>query len=269
MQEVTCEHCGEVFQRKPSAIARSAHQYCSKACANRANARRGVEHPRWNRRELECPVCGTRFERLPCHTGKKWSTCSPECDVAYRRTLTGAARYNWGGLKLMACEVCGAEKIVQSPSRQRTFRACSRSCATILGIRSWPRVSSLETAMAEAFERAALEPVAQYAVDRATADFAFPDARLIVECDGSYWHSLPDVRRRDQRRDGWLRSRGWRVLRLPEDDIRADADACVDRVRRWLAHAPASAGSRTETDGETTGLSESVQRGCIASTEAA
>lgn len=103
--------------------------------------------------------------------------------------------------------------------------------------------------MATAFERVGLTPTAQYPVDRATADFAFPDQHLIVECDGSYWHNLPKVRRRDQRRDGWLRSKGWRVLRLGEEEIRRDPDACVIRVQAMLTHNATCAGSAPDTTG--------------------
>jgi very-short-patch-repair endonuclease len=138
----------------------------------------------------------------------------------------------------MVCEVCGAVKHVQGKYMQTRFRACSRSCAAVLGQRTWPRTSSLEATMFAAFERAGMHPEDQYEIDRATTDFAFPAARLIVECDGSYWHSLPAVKARDQRRDGWLRSLGWCILRLPEADIQEDADRCVAKVKRMLALRP-------------------------------
>lgn len=233
MTTLACDYCGARFTR--SRPARYPHSYCSKVCSNRANARSGTEHPNWKRIVLICPTCGESFTRAPSAVAEHWNCCSLECDAAYRRTITGDARYNYiDSPKLMTCEVCGTQKLVQHPSHQQRFRACSKRCACLLGHRRWPRTSSLETAMAEAFERAGLQPIASYPLDRATADFAFPDLRLIVECDGSYWHSLPEVAARDKRRDGWLRSKGWRTLRLSEANIKRDPDACVQRVQRVM-----------------------------------
>lgn len=69
-------------------------------------------------------------------------------------------------------------------------------------------------------------------------DFAFPHARLAVECDGSYWHSLPGKPAKDRKKDGYLRKEGWTVLRLTEDDIHASPEACRDKVLHALTSPP-------------------------------
>lgn len=59
----------------------------------------------------------------------------------------------------------------------------------ILGLKLWPQF-----------------PVGQY-----FADFAIPDAKVCIECDGSKWHDPA----RDAIRDANLLAMGWRVLRVP------------------------------------------------------
>lgn len=53
-----------------------------------------------------------------------------------------------------------------------------------------------------------------------TVDFYIPDRRLVVEADGTYWHNLDKVEKRDKRKNTWLRKRGYEVLRLNGDTIR-------------------------------------------------
>ena len=74
----------------------------------------------------------------------------------------------------------------------------------------------------------------QHPVGPFVADFAHIKGNLIVEVDGAT-HGDADEIARDGRRDAYLRSRGWRVLRVSNVDILADLDAVVEVV---LAHVP-------------------------------
>jgi len=69
-----------------------------------------------------------------------------------------------------------------------------------------------------------------------TVDFAWPAARLIVETDGDAFHSTPQRRAADKRRDRRLRAIGWSVIRVAwahlhegREELRADL---------WLALRP-------------------------------
>lgn len=42
---------------------------------------------------------------------------------------------------------------------------------------------------------------------------------LVIECDGEHWHSSPQQKERDAKRDARLRAAGYRVLRVPGKDI--------------------------------------------------
>lgn len=66
------------------------------------------------------------------------------------------------------------------------------------------------------------------------ADKAFPDEKIVVFCDGDYWHSLPKWKERDKRINRELKRRGWTVLRFWEKDIKCDARKIVDEIESVL-----------------------------------
>ncbi|WP_298967297.1 DUF559 domain-containing protein [uncultured Methylobacterium sp.] len=73
-------------------------------------------------------------------------------------------------------------------------------------------------------------PVAPYIVD-----FLCTSARLVVEFDGEP-HETAERRKRDASRDAWLRSQGFEVLRVTNDDFLGNPqltlDAVTDAIRR-------------------------------------
>ena len=62
-----------------------------------------------------------------------------------------------------------------------------------------------------------LAALPEHRVHRYSIDLAFPSLMLAVELDGIYWHSLPAMQAKDQRKDKALAERGWRVVRIPID----------------------------------------------------
>ncbi|HUG62976.1 MAG TPA: DUF559 domain-containing protein [Methylomirabilota bacterium] len=61
------------------------------------------------------------------------------------------------------------------------------------------------------------------------ADFVCHEHRLIVELDGGQ-HSLDDVRAHDEKRDAFLRSIGYRVLRILNEDVMKEMDGVLHRI---------------------------------------
>ncbi|SFJ06374.1 endonuclease domain-containing protein [Methylobacterium brachiatum] len=61
------------------------------------------------------------------------------------------------------------------------------------------------------------------------ADFLCASARLIVELDGEP-HETDARRRRDAKRDAWLKSQGFEVLRFPNDLVLSNLGLVLDRV---------------------------------------
>lgn len=67
-------------------------------------------------------------------------------------------------------------------------------------------------------------------------DFALPDKKIAIECDGEYWHSSPEAIIKDKFRQNGLESKGWTVLRFSGNEIRKSAHKCIDEVERVLAN---------------------------------
>lgn len=63
----------------------------------------------------------------------------------------------------------------------------------------------------------------------ARVDIAFPDKKIIIECDGDYWHNLPGAQEKDHRRDDILINFGWNVIRFWEHEINDNIDRCLEK----------------------------------------
>ena len=74
----------------------------------------------------------------------------------------------------------------------------------------------------------------QHAVGRFVADFACIECKLIVELDGAS-HDIDFMR--DQRRDAWLASQGYRVIRFMNDDVIHNLEGVVETIRLALVEA--------------------------------
>lgn len=51
-------------------------------------------------------------------------------------------------------------------------------------------------------------------------DAYIPSLNLVIEADGSYWHSLDRVKKKDKAENAYLKKCGFRLLRLSEQEIR-------------------------------------------------
>jgi len=57
-------------------------------------------------------------------------------------------------------------------------------------------------------------------------DFLFPDARIVVQVDGAYWHR--GRKDKDAAQDAALQAEGWQVFRWDEEGIRSQLDELLD-----------------------------------------
>ena len=94
-----------------------------------------------------------------------------------------------------------------------------------------PRETAIEAKIYQELERRGVTFVKQQVIDGLwVADALIPGARVVVECDGEYWHALPEMIERDRKKDGYLKSRGYKVFRFPEAAIHSDVQGCVQRI---------------------------------------
>lgn len=67
----------------------------------------------------------------------------------------------------------------------------------------------------------------QYPIGNCIIDFAIPRRNLLVEIDGSSHDGKPA---QDERRDAWLKSRGFHVIRLRNEEIIESPNTVLGRI---------------------------------------
>lgn len=65
------------------------------------------------------------------------------------------------------------------------------------------------------------------------ADFASLPLRIVIEVDGGY-HREPAQRRKDERRECYLRSQGWDIMRFPNEQVLNHPKLCHDTILRRI-----------------------------------
>ena len=76
--------------------------------------------------------------------------------------------------------------------------------------------------------------VKQYPIEVGIADFYLPESNLIIECDGDYWHNMPNRVISDKRKDEYLLSNEYNILRLPEYKINTQFNECMNNIKELL-----------------------------------
>ncbi len=55
-----------------------------------------------------------------------------------------------------------------------------------------------------------------------TVDIYIPKIKLVIECDGFYWHNLEAVKAKAPKRETFLKEKGLLIIHLLEKDIKHD-----------------------------------------------
>jgi very-short-patch-repair endonuclease len=87
--------------------------------------------------------------------------------------------------------------------------------------------TSIEIKVGEILKEIGINYISQKVMGPYIVDFYLPDAKIVIECDGDYWHNLPKLKARDERKDRWLNSHGQKVIRIWEHEINEDAFLAV------------------------------------------
>lgn len=82
------------------------------------------------------------------------------------------------------------------------------------------RRTEIEQIVASKLDELEISFIEQRSIGPWCVDFYISDLRLVIEADGVYWHGLDEVKKRDERKNTWLRKHGYEVLRLNGDTIR-------------------------------------------------
>lgn len=180
-----------------------------------------------------CAHCGQTFGPVE-HLRADKKYCSLACKGAAERgkpSKKRGMRYpHLQRARVATCLTCGKEfRAVKDTAREQQ-KYCSHSC--YLKNR---RVSHFEQAVFAWLRDHVVAAEEQVRRGPWTFDGAVIGTNVLIEADGTYWHSLPHARERDKRKDAWCAQEGYVLLRVPEAEFRANADAAMRPVMRALA----------------------------------
>lgn len=84
--------------------------------------------------------------------------------------------------------------------------------------------SSIEKAIWKELDKLSIEYKTQISFNNGKfiVDIYIPTQRLIIECNGDYWHNLPQRKERDKKLKKYAMSNNYRLIELWEHDIRID-----------------------------------------------
>ncbi len=65
-------------------------------------------------------------------------------------------------------------------------------------------------------------------------DFLLPKLKVVIECDGIYWHSKLSVRRRDRRKDRAFEKAGYKVIRISSEEVVKNPEKVLQQLKALL-----------------------------------
>lgn len=228
-----CIRCRKEFFIVPSKARRGKGKFCSKRCY--AEWQLGRKSNRWRKIKRQCLICKKIFSAKPFQVKKGNARfCSKECFGKWLSVnIRGEKSHRWKGGKIKReCKTCGKEIFVKS-HRVKDYKNsfCSRKCNGIWQVKHAKKENtSIELAIEAELIRQKIPYMKQAPVGGiALVDFLLPN-KVIIQCDGDYWHSLKEVKDRDRKQDYILGSEGYTVYRFSGSEIRKSARECIDRV---------------------------------------
>lgn len=194
-----CKVCGKEFWATKPLISKGFGIFCSRECQHKTYPPKVV---------IFCKQCNKRVEIWPSkiHLIK---FCSRKCADDFVRDYVD-----------LVCKFC--KKTFQTPrwevNRGRgTF--CSRECFI-----QYKGESSLEEKMRFLLTKSKIKFSQEYKFGRYRADFLLPDLKIVVECDGEFWHMNPKAKSRDAKKDEYLIKQGYKVIRISGTNINNYSD---------------------------------------------
>jgi very-short-patch-repair endonuclease len=114
----------------------------------------------------------------------------------------------------------GSQNKILTKGKASKLKPAAEEVAQPSGI----RLTSLEQIMFKTItnlqQHFPFKPWIQYPLGKYRADFAIPQLKLAIECDGGIWHENPEKKAKDKIRDAELSKFGWTTLRFSETELK-------------------------------------------------
>lgn len=184
-----CKICQKEFSVKRYLVRQGFGIYCSKTCQFESYPKRIGK---------ACLQCGKEIKVQPAKIDKT-KFCSKKCKDSFERNYT-----------LSVCRKCGEKfELPMSDLNRGRGNFCSYRCFL-----TYRGPSTLEEKMERSLRFAGINFDREVKFKRFHADFLIKKAKTVIECDGEYWHTGFEKEERDKRKEEFLKSLGYRVLRF-------------------------------------------------------
>jgi len=177
-----------------------------------------------------CESCGKIIYSRKSDIKKGWGKfCSRKCKGKRQsENNKGEKHPNWKGGKLdKKCKVCGKE----FKAYINNTDLCSIRCSSIWKMsRNKKKDTSIELAIERELINFNIPFIKQCPVEGISlVDFLLPN-KIIVQCDGDYWHNLPKRKNKDMNQDFLLGFKGYKIFRFKESEINKSAKKCILKI---------------------------------------
>lgn len=191
-----CKSCNKYFYADATLIRKGFGFYCSRECWFSI-------FNEW-KREVKCKQCKKIFRVIRAVYKKKPKYCSRECKDASQLDHI-----------FSVCRGCKIEfKLTHSALKRGRGSFCTWKC-----FKRYRGESSLEIIVKQQLQSLNETFEQEMKVGKFRTDFYLPKRKLVIECDGEYWHMTQKIKLRDQRKDKLLAKLGYNILRLSGQKI--------------------------------------------------
>lgn len=205
-QEKKCKRCGKKFIVKDYLLKQGFGKFCSRKCQFIAYKKKKIK--------IVCKNCGKEFWIAPS-VAKRKRFCGKKCKDDYERDYVSKI-----------CKNCKKKFLLprwEVKKGKGTF--CGRECYF-----RFNGESSIEALIRKELEKANVNFEQEVQIGKFCVDFLISDKKIVVECDGEYWHNSAQVKKRDDKRNKFLESRGYHVYRFTETQIKTSPKNCVKQI---------------------------------------
>jgi very-short-patch-repair endonuclease len=96
---------------------------------------------------------------------------------------------------------------------------------------SWPEKFFTEVIDNEFLDK---NVVTELQMGRYSLDFAWPEKKKCIEIDGEQHYTQPSQAKSDLRKNKYLKSQGWEVLRIRWRDMFSDTKANIQKANKFI-----------------------------------
>lgn len=246
-KKVFCEYCNKELYKTSSAIKRTNHNFCSMKCFHKWQFKyqTGENSPHWKGGEAQriCKTCNKVFS-VPQALVKngRGKFCSIKCRAKWQSKYNRGKKHpRWKKKVKCTCKTCRKTFYVEPNIIKRGYgKFCSLSCSSIYTIKHFPNANtSIELKVRQWLDNLNIPYEQQVLTEGICRPDFLLENKLIIECDGDFWHSSPNAKTRDAKKELLLGFKGYTILRLTETDINKHSRRCINRIKELIENGNA------------------------------